>query len=220
MLDLEIDVLFSEFDDSISPVKHNFDLCCGNATVVIESNKTCLTCGNFLPSLLLSPPERYGKTTSNYRKRSIYKRCDYFRHILRLLTCRAQLLPAGYDEVVLSLKDKAIKNIFELKKAMKEMRLNKYYPFIYIIYQNLTGIILFNLTNKQFYSFCDLFKQIEWTFKKKSIHRHNFYSYNTFIYCLLVNHNIGDVGNIILPESNKELIEKIQSLILYFKENE
>lgn len=213
----EFDELFKKFDENeILDKKDNLNICCNMPTISRDGNRICTKCGNVQFGIVFAEANRFSEPSSKWRKRSIYKRCDYFRHVLRLLTCRSPLLPNNYDDVINHLKTEQFETIIELKKIMKKLKYNLFYPFIYIIYFDIKGVILFDMTNKQFHYFCDLFKKIEWNFKKYNIeNRHNFYSYNSFIYSLLLTNKIGDVNNMILPESHKFLLPKIDKVIQY-----
>lgn len=210
----EFDQIINEYEQTLqqSPVQDSsFSMCCNQDTVIIGSNRTCQVCGKSTEEFIFVIQTE----SIRFRKRSVYKRIDYFVHLLKLITCQKVCVCPGYDAVLETLWREKFNNILELKAVMKAHKFNHYYPFIYLLFQDIKNECLINLSQKQFQSFVYIFRKAEWLFKTraKDNNRHNFYSYSSFIYCLLVDHKIKGSEHVILPVSTNQLLPKIQKLL-------
>ena len=108
-------------------------------------------------------------------------------------------------ESIKLLAKKKFRTIFELKKHMKVLRMNKLYPYIYLIFFDIKKIKLIDLNLNQIDKITTEFVKTEMQFKSCDIKRKNMLSYYSLIY--LTMKRLGYVGynHIILPNNFKEM---------------
>ena len=209
-LSLENAHLFLEaFEDQIKPKaevqEYNADECqeCRGKLIFINFFLTCSNCG--LTDLDKCERSYLDDSETFIRKRSFYKRKLYATEKLKLMTCRKPCKKANYVASIKILAKKKFETIFELKKLMKDLKMNKLYPYIYQLYNDIKQINLVPLT----------FNDIE-----KLTHRFRFnqnkikkFSYFLIINRMLKKHNYNFYNQITIPESNKKLVLKIDNIL-------
>ena len=65
------------------------------------------------------------------------------------MTCRKPCKKNNYIASIKILTKKKFETIFELKKLMKDLRMNKLYPYIYLVFFDIKKIKLINLNMNQ-----------------------------------------------------------------------
>lgn len=160
---------------------------------------TCIDCGltdlDTCERYYLDDPEMF------IRKRSFYKRKLYAMEKLNLMTCRKPCKKPTYLKSVKTLSECDFETIFELKKLMKDFKMNKLYPYIYLIYFDIKKIKLINLTCSQVDNITTEFVKTEMKFKCCGIKRKNMLSYYSLIYLTMKHLNYTGYENIILPNN-------------------
>ena len=103
---------------------------CFGSLIYANHFLTCIECG----STDLDKCERYYEDDPEVfiRKRSFYKRRLYVMEKLNLMTCRKPCIKPSYVKSIKTLSQCTFTTIFELKKLMKDHKMNKLYPYIYI----------------------------------------------------------------------------------------
>ena len=176
---------------------------CYGEMVYINHFLTCSDCGltdlDRCESYYLDDPETF------LRKRSFYKRKLYVIEKLNLITCRKPCRKPSYLDSVKTLSKCKFKTIYELKKLMKNKKMSKLYPYIYLIYYDVKKIKLIELTCNQLDRIATEFVTTEMLFKSSSIKRKNMLSYYSLIYLTMKRLNYAGYKNIILPNNFKEM---------------
>ena len=201
--------LFLEiFEIQKSPIvdkKYNSDQCqdCGGILIFSNFFLTCSNCGltdfDKCEMCYLDDPEVF------IRKRSFYKRKLYATEKLKLMTCRKPCKKANYKESIKLLAKKKFRTIFELKKLMKVLRMNKLYPYIYLIFFDIKKIKLIDLSLNQIDKITTEFVKTEMQFKSCDIKRKNMLSYYSLIYLTMKRLGYTGYNHIILPNNFKEM---------------
>ena len=201
--------LFLEnFEIQKSPIveKHyTSDQCqdCGGILIFSNFFLTCSNCGltdfDNCEMCYLDDPEVF------IRKRSFYKRKLYATEKLKLMTCRKPCKKANYKESIKLLAKKKFRTIFELKKLMKILRMNKLYPYIYLIFFDIKKIKLIDLSLNQIDKITTEFVKTEMQFKSCDIKRKNMLSYYSLIYLTMKRLGYTGYNHIILPNNFKEM---------------
>jgi hypothetical protein len=116
-LDMYQALMTLENEPVVSAGGDDFHRCCGQDTVVIDSHRTCTECGRSVVTMVGSTiPTDNGR----FRKTSVYKRTDYFVHLLRLMTCQKGNTPPNYCEIREELKKCTFATVGQLKSIMKK----------------------------------------------------------------------------------------------------
>lgn len=203
--------IFDNFcnDQSTQEKPQSFNRCCNNETIVIGSNRTCLECGKSTISLITIVQSK----SARLRRTSVYKRLEYFKHLLSLMTYSKQSLPKRYREAVEFLQSQEFDHIQELRHILKKNNYPKLYPYIYMLFYEVKKRHAINLPKRYINIFCQDFIKSEVRFNQART-RNNFYSYNVFIYALFQKYNLQNKEQLIIPKSKRQLLEKINFLIL------
>ena len=210
MEDLNFDLFDTFFNDK--ELKQEFK-CCDDPNYNYDSGVQCCTnCGsinNNIENYCFNPYNDHTTLIIKYP----YKRVVYFKQKLDLITGNTMYkLNPKVVFFIESNKNKRIKSIYKLKKAMKRAGLNKYYKYVYSIYQAIMYDKLIDIKRKDYEKYVKQFKKIEEMFIQKKV-RHNLYSYNVIIYFLLRLNNNDGYKHLILPLNKVKLKKKIKTLI-------
>ena len=210
ILTLENAHLFiEEFDLQNNPVEEAIPyaeyVCkeCHGELKYINHFLTCTNCGltnlDICERYYLDDPEMF------IRKRSFYKRKLYAIEKLNLITCRKPCRKPTYLKSVKLLSKCKFKTVFELKKLMKDKKMSKLYPYIYLIYFDIKRTKLIELTCNQVDKITTEFVKTEMLFKSCSIKRKNMLSYYSLIYLTMKRLGYTGYNHIILPNNFKEM---------------
>ena len=205
---------FDLFNDFYNKEEKTSIKCCNDPRYNYEDGKQCcMNCGSINNDI-----ENFFYNTYNDHSSIIikypYKRVVYFKQKLDLIT--ANTLYKLNPKVVYFIecnKNKNVKSIYKLRKTMKKCGLNKYYKYIYSIYQAITNNKLIDIKRKDYEKYVHQFRKIEDIFIKNKI-RHNLYSYNVIIYFLLRLNNNDGYKHLHLPLNKIKLKKKIKALML------
>ena len=179
--------------------------------ILVNSYKTCVNCG----ATDLDSSEyvfEYFEPSRFCKRKSLYKRRQYFVEKLELIACRKRCHKLGYRKVLDMLKNVEFDSIFTLRKKMKRLKLNKWYPYMYLLYYELTGIKLINISAGQVNTLTKQFLEIEFKYKDNENYKRYISGYNTIICFLLKNNNIEGYEHIILPKKTgqyKDIFDEI-----------
>lgn len=206
---------FDEFDEIFNDKPNILEKskCCSDPNYSYDYGKECCTnCG-----LINGDVENFCYNTYNDHSTLIikypYKRTVYFKQKLDLIT--ANTIYKRNPKVVYFIecnKNKKIKSIYKLRKVMKNCGLNKYYKYIYSIYEAITNNKLIYIRRNEYDLYVKQFRKIEELFVKHKV-RHNLYSYNVIIYFLLRLNNNEGYKYLHLPLNKIKLKKKIRSLM-------
>lgn len=204
---------FDLFDDLFTSDIKKDDKCCDDPNLHYDDGvQCCINCGNTdcnIENYSFNPYNDHSSLVIKYP----YKRVVYFKQKLDLITAntRYKLNPKLAFFIECN-KNKKIRSIYKLRKAMKKSGLNKYYKYIYSIYEAIMHDKLIDIKRKDYDIYVRQFRKIEDIFVKKKV-RHNLYSYNVIIYFLLrLNDNDG-YKYLHLPLNKIKLKKKIRALI-------
>jgi len=201
-------ILYSQFSEPKQTTQ-----CCNDPFINFrEGYATCTNCG-----LADLDKQEYTYNSFNdystYKHSAPYKRIVYFKQKLNMIN---NLLLYKLQPNVLFFieknKGKNIKNIYKLKKAMKNAGLNKQYKYIYSIYYSITNKKLISINMNDYEIYLKQFNLLEKIFIKNKI-RANLYSYNVIIYFLLKINNNDGYKYMILPLNKTKLKKKLRELI-------
>ena len=198
------DYYFSLFEDK---PKINNAVCCNNVEeLLIDGQYICTNCGSILHSILIT--DKY----DDNMHRIIYipyKRVIYFKQKLQLLTGSCIYVPnAKLLYLINGIKNsKKRLSLIKIKLLLKKNHLNKYYKYIYSIYNDIYGEQLIKISCHVVSQMLYKFLEIE-RFFKKNIDRKNMLSYNIILYYLLKQYNIKNYEKMLLPY-NATKIKKI-----------
>lgn len=201
---------WDSFDMFIKKINKN-DSCCGNyKEVVIDGFKTCVSCGLVdINSQVLSFNNNNTHTAIN---KYPYKRYVYFKQKLNYINC---ITYYKHNPKLLYFiecnKNKNIRSISKLKKVMKKVGLNKYYKYIYSIYESITGKQIINIPMNTYDKYINQFINLERIFLKNKV-RKNLYSYNVILFLLMKLNGCEDYKNIIMPLNKNKLRKKLLEL--------
>lgn len=211
-LSLENAHLFLEaFEDQIKPKaevqEYNADECqeCHGKLIFMNFFLTCSNCG--LTDLDKCERSYLDDSETFIRKRSFYKRKLYAIEKLKLMTCRKPCKKANYVASIKILAKKKFETIFELKKLMKDLKMNKLYPYIYLAFFDIKKVKLINLNENQIDKITTEFAKTEMQFKNCEIKRKNMLSYYTLIYLTMKHLGYAGYEHIILPNNFKTMKE-------------
>lgn len=177
-----------------------------------DGSQCCINCGSTncnIEAFYFNPYNDHSTLVIRYP----YKRVVYFKQKLDLITANTRY--KFNPKLVYFIEcnaNKKIKSIYKLRKAMKNSGLNKYYKYIYSIYETIMHNKLIDIKRKDYDKYVSQFKKIEDIFVKKKV-RHNLYSYNVIIYFLLRLNNNDDYKHLIMPLNKVKLKKKIRALI-------
>ena len=182
---------------------------CNHDWIITESAYTCRLCGVVDIHRII-----YEKSACRNRKNyHLYHRIMYFREKLKLLTGHKQSQSPKYNDIVKSLKEYEIKDIYQLKKILKSNGHSKFYKYIYSIYRDIKGVQLITLSLSDIGFLESKFLILERQFKLFLKERSNFLNYNMTIYILLKQNNYECHKHIILPKNQKKLVDKFSRII-------
>ena len=211
-LSLENAHLFLEaFQDQIKPKvdvqEYNTDECqeCHGELIFINFFLTCTNCG--LTDLDKCERVYLDDSETFIRKRSFYKRKLYAIEKLYMMTCRKPCKKANYDNCIKILAKKKFETIFELKKIMKDLKMNKLYPYIYLAFFDIKKVKLIYLSENQIDTITTEFVKTEMQFKRCVIKRKNMLSYYALIYLTMKQLGYDGYEHIILPNNFKKIKE-------------
>jgi hypothetical protein len=192
----------------VHPQLDHFKICCNKKTVIIDSYRTCLTCGKATEELVYDE-EFYKKETYS----SLYKRFKYFENKVDLIRGKKTPDDPMCNEIIEQLKTSGFETIFELRTQLKKLKANKLYKYIYNIYHEIKNKRLIQITDQQKARMVKDFLYIEKQFKKKQEGRKNIYNYNLMIYILMKHYNIDGCEHVILPVNKHNINDQITHLL-------
>jgi hypothetical protein len=185
----------------------NTDCCNNKNESIIDGFYTCTNCGTINPcSLLVVDKYDDHMHTVIYIP---YKRVIYFKQKLQLLTGTCIYTPnAKLLYLINGIKSSKKKlSLSKIRLLLKKNNLNKYYKYIYSIYNDIYGEPLIKISchivSQMLYQFLTIER-----FFKKNIDRKNMLSYNIILFHLLKQHNIKNYDKMLLPY-NATKIKKI-----------
>jgi len=198
------DYYFSLFDKE--PKVVNATCCSNTEEILIDGQYICVNCGSVLNSILVT--DKY----DDNMHRIIYipyKRVIYFKQKIQLLTGSCIYTPnAKLLYLINGIKNsKKRLSLMKIKLLLKKNNLNKYYKYIYSIYNDIYGEQLIRISCHIVSQMLYRFLEIE-RFFKKNIQRKNMLSYNVILFYLLKQYNIKNYEKILLPY-NATKIKKI-----------
>lgn len=181
--------------------------CCDNKEVTTNDGiYICVNCGSILDSMLVT--DKYDDNM--HRVIYIpYKRVIYFKQKIQLLTGSCFYTPnAKLLYLINGIKNsKKRLSLIKIKLLLKKNNLNKYYKYIYSIYNDIYNEQLIKISchivSQMLYKFLEIER-----FFKKNINRKNMLSYNIILYYLLKQYNIKNYDKMLLPY-NATKIKKI-----------
>ena len=124
-------------------------------------------------------------------------------------TCQKVCKKNTYKLAIEQLSKYEFEDIFELKSIMKQLKMNKLYNFIYMIFFDIKNIKLIDLNYNQIDKIAEEFVKFEYQFKTsaKTSTRKNMLSYYSIIYLIMKRLNYGGYEHIILPNNFDEIQE-------------
>lgn len=200
---------FTDIIELIEPQKKQIKPkteCCGREMTKINSMITCMVCGDCYEYFAYIVQTK----TVTLNKHMLYKRRSYFKHLILLISCKKICFKSQYNDVVNSLRNKNIHNLKSLRRQMKVNKLHKFYPYMFLIYRDLTGKKLIQLTHSQIGSLLTLFNIFERKVKKQ---KQNFYSYFLIINRFFIKMKFDGVQYIEIPASNKKLLKEVDQIL-------
>jgi len=200
--------LFDELDQP-KVEKDDHSLCCGSETTLIDSNRTCLTCGNSVEQFIYIVQS----SSSFLKHRYLYKRKSYFKTLLHLYSCNKLSTSSNYNKSLEILRNEKFENILELRKIMKKNRLNKLYNAIYLLFFDIKKVKLIPLTRREIDQLVYHFLKIERYFKKNKNGRIAIYSYNLIINRLLKHLDYPFFDYIPVPVSNLKMVDDFDKIL-------
>jgi len=201
--------------DLFKKVEEKKDIkCCDDPNYNYDQGmQCCINCGRIDTQKIQFSINTYDDGLT-YNIKYPYKRIVYFKQKLDLINSYSfYKRNPKLTYFIECNKDKEIKSIYKLKKALKKSGLNKQYKYIYSIYNAITHKKLIDIDKRDYPFYLNQFKRIEDIFVKHKV-RHNLYSYNVIIYFLLRLNNNDGYKNLILPLNKVKLKKKIRSLML------
>jgi hypothetical protein len=147
-----------------------------------------------------------------FREVPVYHRKTYFADKLNLIAGMKQCQLIDYNETVDLLKDYHFDDIFELRDLMKELKLSKFYRFIYSIYYDIKNVKVINLTHTDISFLLHKFLELERLYKGQRVSRKNIISHDIIIYCMFRKYGLA-YDNIILPKNAHKNIDFITELL-------
>lgn len=208
-----MDIPNNWFDIDIRPIIKNHQCCNDPQLFFINNCETCVNCGIINLNNEIFEDNPYNGNT-NTKMTYPYKRVIYFKQKLNLINCITFYKSnPRLTFFIQKNKNKKIKNIFTLKKIMKKVKLNKYYKYIYSIFESITGNKLIDIKMSDYPTYITQFRNIEKIFDKYKV-RHNLYSYNVIIYFLLKLNGNETYKYMIMPLNKIKLKKKIRDLLL------
>jgi hypothetical protein len=202
--------LFNQIEQKQKTEKDDFSVCCGQETVIIESYRTCKTCGRCQEEFI------YIIQTESIRKnkRVLYKRVSYFKHLMYLYSCNKLSNSPKYNNVLSVLKNEDFDSIQDLRAIMKKHKFNKFYPCIYLLYRDIKKERLITLSRSQIDQLINLFVKVERYFQKNNKIRKAMYSYNLLINRMLYHLKYAFYEYVPVPISNLKMVQKIDEILL------
>ena len=203
-------IFLEDFEDKINPKdvqKYNSYECqeCRGELIFSNFFLTCIECG--LTDLDECEMVYFEDYDAFIRKRSFYKRKLYAIEKLYMMTCRKPCKKANYDNCIKILAKKKFETIFELKKIMKDLKMNKLYPYIYLAFFDIKKVKLIYLSENQIDTITTEFVKTEMQFKRCVIKRKNMLSYYALIYLTMKQLGYDGYEHIILPNNFKKIKE-------------
>lgn len=204
---------WNAFDDFINKINKNIKCCDNNMETFRDGFKTCMNCG----LVDLNAQVLYfnnSNDTHTIVNKYPYKRYVYFKQKLNYINCITfyKLNPKLIYFIECN-KNKNIRSISKLKKVMKKVGLNKYYKYIYSIYQSITGKQMINIPMNTYDRYVNQFINLERIFLKHKI-RKNLYSYNVILFLLMKLNGCPDYKHLILPLNKNKLRKKLKDLFI------
>lgn len=201
---------WNEFNDFINKINKHIKCCDNYIETIIDGFKTCITCG----LVDINSHVFQHNNNSHIINKYPYKRYVYFKQKLNYINCITyyKLNPKLIYFIECN-KNKNIRSISRLKKVMKKVGLNKYYKYIYSIYQSITGKQMINIPMNTYDKYVNQFINLERIFLKHKI-RKNLYSYNVILFLLMKLNGCPDYKHLILPLNKNKLRKKLKDLFI------
>lgn len=174
---------------------------CSGQLQFINHYLTCTSCG--LTDLDITDTCYMESYDEYVPKKSLYKRKLYALDKIRMLTCQKVCKKNDYKTSVRQLSKYEFEDILDLKLMMKQLKMNKLYPYIYMIYYDINKVKLIDLKWNQIDRIADEFVKFEIQFKTsaKTSKRKNMLSYYSIIYLIMKRLNYDGYQHIILPNN-------------------
>lgn len=205
----EARLLLEEFENK-EKIEVKLCNCDGNQIVSVNGFDTCTNCGTQSLESCEVTHEANDNSTAFLSRRSLYKRRLYCIEKLRLMSSRKACNDPNYKTVIAMIRsvEGYIGNIKDLKFILNQMRLNKYYRFIYSMYFDLKKEKLIELSDDQIQLITNEFVKVDVLFKRffETYHyRRNIMSYSAVIFLIMKDLKIPGRRHIILPYNFKEI---------------
>lgn len=149
-------------------------------------------------------------------KAALYKRRLYAMEKMKLMTGHKICRGKCYNRIVkrLSEYEHEIDSLVELKDYMKQLKMHRYYKYIYNIYHDLKGVRLINLSSQDMDFLSRKFVELESKFKISDLHkRNNIFNYNSILYLLMKKYKYKDYKNLLLPLNHLKIAKVIKKLL-------
>lgn len=145
---------------------------------------------------------------------ALYKRRLYCQEKLKLMSGHKISRSPRIRNIIKDLKDYHIESLVELKHQMKELKLKRFYKYIYNIYYDLTGERLINLSSQDIDFLSRKFVEVDSMFKQSDLHnRKNFFNYNSCIYLLMKRYKFKGYRHILLPLNHLTIAKVLKTYI-------
>jgi hypothetical protein len=187
------------------------ELCAIEKIIVEDGFYCCPECG----LMDIDNPVTVKEFSEDYMpKAALYKRRLYAMEKMKLITGHKTCRSYHYNKIVKELKEYDINTLVELKDYLKQLKLHKYYKYIYNIYFDLTGIRLITLSIQDMDFLSRKFVELESKFKASELHkRSNIFNYNSILYILMKKYKYKGYKNLLLPLNHLKISTVIKKLL-------
>lgn len=192
-------LILEEFENKPIPKETSRFVCenCDVSKLDFDGGLVCPNCGLYDEHdfVYFHDDDQY------HKKKTIYKRRQYFEDKLSTFACLKQSRSPKYRSVVNMLKQVEFETIQELKDILKKNKLHKFYVHIFNIFYDIKGIKLIDIDSRDIKKLSSKFVELESKFRndddKKRTNCHN---YNAVLYFLLKSEGYDCYQHIILPK--------------------
>ena len=200
-----------EYFQEEEPIQEHIEDSCKHEWIEMESHPSCIRCGivDFYKQIFVSDNSNRSKPKRN----CVYHRKTYFATILKLMCGFKQCQIDTYPEILERISTHNFETIFELKKIMGKLGLQKFYKYIYSIFYDIKKVRLIDLKLSDIVFLSNKFLVLESEFKKLFPGRSNLVSYSLVSYCLFKKYGYPFYDFVIVPKKKTTLINVINNLL-------
>ena len=145
-----------------------------------------------------------------------YARVIYFVKRLRYMNRHVQCTLPEYNDIILKLSERKFETLLELKKIMKELKLAKWYRYLYSIFYDIKKKKAIQMNHAQIENMTKLFIKIEREFENQFPGKRNMVSYNVMFYYIFQFYGI-DNSALILPKNKNRIGRIIENILANIK---